>query len=370
VAIQTPVKTFPVVGDGSGYAPDDRYYQEELQLAFRNRGMPLEALRYDITPTGLHYLLTHYDIPDVNSVDWRLEIGGLVARPLYLSLGDLMRKPAQTLAVTMECAGNGRAHYNPRRISQPWLNEAIGTAEWTGVPLRLLLEEANVQSDAVEILFSGLDQGVEGGQEQAYQRSLSIAEAMRDEVLLAYAMNGAPLQPQHGYPLRLLVPGWYGMTSVKWLGKIEAVSEPFEGYQMLKAYRFRLEADDPGEPVTLIKVRALMIPPGIPEFLTRRRVVRAGQVRLEGKAWAGRIPVSRVEVSVDGGASWAAAELSEPVSSYAWRGWHFDWQASPGEYTLCARATDANGNVQPMEAEWNRGGYGNNGVQRITVIVT
>ena len=278
-------------------------------------------------------------------------------------------RPAVTIAVTMECAGNGRARLTPRPISQPWLVEAFGTAEWTGTPLRGVLEEAGISDQAVDILFTGLDQGVEGDEVQYYQRSLSINEATREEVLLAYHMNGEPLQPQHGYPLRLLVPGWYGMTSVKWLDSIEVIGEPFQGYQMTRAYRYSQAVDDPGEPVTLMKVQALMIPPGIPDFLTRTRLVQAGPVTLTGRAWAGRLGVSRVEVSADDGSTWSDAQLEEPVSRYAWRGWSFKWEAGPGSYTLCVRATDNKGNSQPLSQPWNFRGMGNNSVQRVDVIV-
>jgi DMSO/TMAO reductase YedYZ molybdopterin-dependent catalytic subunit len=284
-------------------------------------------------------------------------------------LEEIKKRPAQTIAVTMECAGNGRALFAPRRISQPWLNEAVGTAEWTGTPLRGLLDEAGLRHDAVEIVFTGLDRGVEGGELQDYQRSLTVSEATREEVMLAYEMNGEPLQPQHGYPLRLLVPGWYGMASVKWLDRIEAVAEPFQGYQMMRVYRYAAAPEDPGDAVSLIRVRALMIPPGIPDFLTRTRLLQSGMVTLTGKAWAGRSSVSRVEVSIDGGATWSEAQLGEAISTYAWRPWTFLWNAEPGTYTLCVRATDAEGNVQPREQQWNFGGYGNNGFQRIKVIV-
>jgi DMSO/TMAO reductase YedYZ molybdopterin-dependent catalytic subunit len=366
---KTPTKYFPAVGDGSGLAQSDGLYKEELQLALRNRGMPLEALRYPITPTGLHYLLIHYDIPAVDVSRWRLKIAGRVAKPLELTLEEIKERPRRTIAVTMECAGNGRALFAPRRISQPWLLEAIGNAEWTGTPLRGILQETVVGSDAAEIVFTGLDQGVEGDQVQHYQRSLTVDEATRDEVLLVYEMNGEPLPPQHGYPLRLLKPGWYGMASVKWLDRIEAVAEPFQGYQMVRAYRYSKSADDPGEAVDVIRARALMIPPGIPDFMTRDRLVDAGPVTLAGKAWAGRGGVARVEVSVDGGATWSEAQLGEAKSPFAWRSWTFLWHATPGQHTLGVRASDAGGNAQPAAQEWNFGGYGNNGVQRVNVVV-
>src|SRR5438270_4747233 len=195
---------------------DDRGISlEELQLAARNHGMPLEALHEDVTPLGLHYLLIHYDIPHVDAAAWRLTVDGRVTNELSLGLDELRALPAHEVVATMECAGNGRARLDPRPVSQPWLLEAVGTARWGGTPLRPLLEEAGVGEGAVEVLFTGVDRGSEGGEEQAFQRALAVEEALRDEVLLVYEMNGAALPPQHGFPLRLVVPGWYGMTNVK-----------------------------------------------------------------------------------------------------------------------------------------------------------
>jgi sulfane dehydrogenase subunit SoxC len=341
---------------------------EELQLAARNHGMPLEALHHEITPLGLHYLLIHYDIPVVDPASWRLTVGGRVERELELSLEDLRSREAVTAAITMECAGNGRAQLEPHVVSQPWLAEAVGTAEWTGIPLGpLLLAEAGLAADALEVVFTGLDRGVEGGVEQLYERSLSLADA--ENGLLAYACNGEPLPPQHGFPLRLLVPGWYGMTSVKWLQRITVVSEPFDGYQMVTGYRMRRDEDDPGTPVTRIEPRSLMVPPGIPDFMTRKRFLSPGPVRLEGRAWSGWGPIERVEVSVDGG-EWTRAELGAPPGAAAWTPWWLEWDAAEGEHELRVRATDATGRSQPDAPPWNVGGYANNAVQRVPVNVT
>jgi sulfane dehydrogenase subunit SoxC len=359
---------FRTVGDGSGIAPGETFYREEVQLGLRNHGMPLEGLRYPITPTGMHYVLVHFDIPAVDEREWRLEVGGIVERPLTLTLDDIRGRPAVAMPVTMECAGNGRALMEPRPVSQPWHSEAIGTAEWTGTPLRPLLDEAGVGEGAEELVFTGLDRGVQGDIVQDYQRSLSLAEASREGVLLVYAMNGRPLEPQHGFPLRLIVPGWYGMTSVKWLARIEAIRGQFEGYQMTGSYRYAESLDDPGEPVTLQRVRALMVPPGIPDFATRTRLVEAGSTRLTGRAWAGRLAVASVEVSTDGGKAWAIAGLGKPLGRFAWCEWSYDWQAKPGRHTLCVRARDSAGEGQP-DAFWNYQGMGNNMVQRVDVIV-
>ena len=357
----------------------------ELRLAARNHGLPLEALRYPITPPGLHYLLIHYDIPVVDPESWRLSVGGSVGRELSLSLDELRSRPAVTLAVTLECAGNGRAQLSPRPVtmecagngrarlephvvSQPWLLEAVGTAEWTGVPVRDLLEEAGLGDGALEVLFTGLDRGVDGGVEQAYQRSLPLEEAAGGP-LLAYAVNGVPLPPQHGFPLRLVVPGWYGMTSVKWLARIDVLTEPFAGYQQAVGYRFRSDEDDPGTPVTRMLPRSLMVPPGIPDFMSRARHLTPGPCRLEGRAWSGWAQIAGVDVSVDGGATWAPAELGEEPPAGAWRGWAFGWDAPAGEHELCCRARDEAGNQQPVQADWNVGGYANTSVQRVPVTV-
>jgi sulfane dehydrogenase subunit SoxC len=340
---------------------------EELRLAARNHGLPLEALRHPITPAGLHYLLIHYDIPAVDPADFVLEIGGAVERPLSLSLDELRVRNPVSLPITFECAGNGRALLEPRPISQPWLTEAVGTAEWAGAALGPLLEEAGVKPGAIEALFTGLDRGVEGGVRQAYERALPVAEAFGG--LLAYEMNGAPLLPQHGFPLRLVVPGWYGMQNVKWLTRISLLEEPFEGYQNAVGYRLYDADGNPGRPVTRMLPRSLTVPPGIPDFLTRERVLEPGAVTLQGRAWSGLGPIERVEVSTDGGESFAEARLEEPLGEAAWVGWQFDWVAEPGRYVLSSRATDAAGNVQPLDPAWNLKGYANNAVERIAVVV-
>lgn len=342
---------------------------DELGLAARNHGLPLEALREDITPPGLHYLLIHYDIPHILADAWWLDLGGAVERPVSLSLDDLRAREARTITVTMECAGNGRALLEPRPLSQPWLTEAVGTARWTGVPLAPLLEDAGLHDDVVEILFTGHDRGFEGGSEQAYERSLPLAEALGPDALLAYEMNGEPLPAQHGFPLRLIVAGWYGMTHVKWLDAITALTEPFDGYQQRVAYREYAADGTPGPPYTRILPRSLTAPPGIPDFFTRARTVDAGPHTLRGRAWSGSAEIVRVEVSTDGGRTWAEAHLDPPLGPRAWRGWSFLWDAVEGEAVISSRATDGTGATQPLATRWNLKGYANNAVERLPVTV-
>lgn len=341
--------------------------REELRLAFRNHGLPLEALAYDRTPAGLHYLVHHFDIPRLDPARWRLRLAGRLRSPLALGLDDLRALPQRTLRVTLECAGNGRGWMRPRPVSLPWTGEAVGTAEWSGVPLAALLERAGLEPGAVEVVFRGADRGVQGGEEQVYARSLPRAEAQRPEVLLALAMNGRPLEPQHGFPLRLIVPGWYGMASVKWLTSIEAVADPFAGFQQRVAYRYQAAADDPGRPVQRMRVRSLLVPPGVPDFFSRRRFLDRGPVTIAGRAWSGDGAIERVEVAVDG--RWSDARLEPPLGPHAWRGWSFAWDATPGEHEIACRATDAAGEVQPWDDRWNYQGMGNNAVQRVSVTV-
>jgi sulfane dehydrogenase subunit SoxC len=353
-------------------APDEALSLDELQLAARNHGMPLEALRYDVTPAGLHYLLVHYDIPFVDAAGWRLAVTGHVARELTIDLAALRSMPRTTRRVTFECAGNGRARLSPRPISQPWLTEAVGTAEWTGVPLAAVLREAGVLPGAVDVAFTGADHGIERGVEQDYSRGLRLADAMDGEVLLADEMNGAPLPPQHGAPVRLVAPGWYGMAQVKWLQRVTVLDRPFDGFQNATAYRFK-QGDEAGEPVTRILPRALMVPPGFPDFMSRIRIVDRGAHTLRGRAWSGWGPIARVEVSTNGGETWGGASLkpADPgVGRWAWRQWSFEWDAlTEGATELLCRATDELGQVQPVDQPWNRQGMANNMVQRIPVLV-
>jgi sulfane dehydrogenase subunit SoxC len=341
-----------------------RFTAEEVALAARNRGMPLEALRHELTPAGLHYLLIHFDIPPLS--EQALQLRGLFENPLSIPLAEIKGLPSKTLRVTLECAGNGRGQLAPRYPSVPWLEEGMSTADWTGVSLAALLERAKLGEKATQLVFHGADRGVDAGVEHHFARSLARDQALREEVLVAYAMNGAPLPPQHGAPLRLVVPRWYGMASVKWLQAIEALDHPFDGFQQARGYHFRRTATDKGEPCTLMRVNSAMAPPGIPDFYTRRRIVDAGTVEIIGRAWSGAAPIARVEFAVDG--AWRDAHLEESAS-FCWQGWSASWTADAGEHELVCRATDRAGNVQPLEPPWDVSGFGNNSVQKVSVTV-
>ncbi len=348
--------------------PGEGITLDELELAARNHALPAEALRYDVTPPGLHYVLIHYDIPYAVADDWSCSVTGLVGRELSLSLADLAALPQHTVRVTMECAGNGRVGVNPRPLSQPWLTGAVGTADWSGVRLRDVLDAAGVSDAAQQVVFTGADHGVERGVEQDYERALTVEHARDPDVLLATSMNAQPLPPQHGHPLRLVVPGWYGMASVKWLRDIRLIDHVFDGFQH-RSYSLRAHRDDPGTPITRISPRALLVPPGFPDFFSRARVVEAGPVALSGRAWSGWAPVERVELSTDDGATWTECDLGPEQGRHAWRAFGATWTAAPGTWLLRVRASDASGRVQPLEAVPSLGGYTNNADESVTVLV-
>lgn len=358
--ILDPVKASHVTGD---FSPS------ELQLANRNSGTLLETLRHDITPVGAHYLLNHFDIPFVEQAkDWTLTIDGEFETQGELTLDELMSFPETSTVVTLECAGNGRGLLSPRWPSQPWTHEAVGTAKWTGTALSNLLDHAVPKQSCDTLVFLGADEGVAGGDRHHYGRSLSLQQAIDSKALIVWSMNDMPLTPQHGFPLRLIVPGWYGMASVKWLTRIIAQSKPFDGHQQVKTYWIKDKHGEKVEPITTIKVRSLLIPPGIPDWATRRRLVDAGKITLHGRAWSGAgIPVEKVEVAIDG--DWQLAQLETASSTYAWSSWHHEWTATSGKHRLSCRATDADGQVQPVEAQWEYSGFCNNACQHVDVWV-
>jgi len=373
--------------------PGEDYSSAEVALANRNSGIHLEVMRHDITPIGMHYLLSHFDIPYVeNAQDWSLALTGLVELPVSVTLEQLSALPRVERTVTLECAGNGRSLMQPRWPSMPWTCEAVGTARWGGARLSDVIELAKPDDTATELVFCGADSGVDGGDYHTFKRSLTLAQIAATDVMLAWEINGQPLPPQHGFPLRLIVPGWFGMASVKWLTEICFTDTPFQGRQQVGSYQYRASADDPGVPVTELRVKSLMIPPGIPDWYTRDRLLAAGTVELFGRAWAGAgARISLVEVAIEAGPEdspgqwldtqgakdatdpdgliWQPAILSEPVDDYAWTGWRLDWNAKPGAYRLRCRATDEHGNRQPVVAAWDKGGFGNNSVQCVSVWV-
>jgi DMSO/TMAO reductase YedYZ molybdopterin-dependent catalytic subunit len=317
-----------------------------------------------VVPTARFYVRNNFPIPNLDAAGFRLRVGGLVERPLNLSLRDLQNMRSQTEVVTLECAGNGRTLFDPPVPGERWQYGAVSTAEWTGVPLVEILDRAGVRSSAREVRFRGADGGEVDKRRGSinFERSLGLDQARESDAVLAWAMNGEPLPIQHGYPLRLVVPGWYGVASVKWLTDIELSDQPFDGYYQTERYVYYWNRDgrEVREPVTLQKVRALITEPA------PGQEAAPGELVVRGVAWSGAAPIARVEVSVDGG-DWREARLVGERKRHSWQWWELITRFErKGDVTLRARATDLAGRGQPESAEWNKLGYGNNGIHEVT----
>jgi DMSO/TMAO reductase YedYZ molybdopterin-dependent catalytic subunit len=321
-----------------------------------NSETPLEAVCSWVTPTRLFFVRNHAQVPELDSNSWRLRLDGLVTQPLEFSYQQLLSMPQRTVSATLECAGNGRSFLASPVHGVQWGAGAIAHAEWSGVPLMYLLEKAGVQTKAEELIFEGADQCTEADHPQpmAFARSLPLAKAQHPDTLIALRMNGEALEPAHGFPARLLVPGWYGVASVKWVSRITATDEPFQGYYQSKKYTYQRRVAGGTQPaiVQQMSVKSEIIRPLPDETLP------AGTQRIVGVAWAGEDAVARVEVSTDGGASWVDASLVGPRSAYSWITWEYLWEEMrPGDYTILARATSSRGIQQPMTHDALRGGY-------------
>ncbi len=327
-----------------------------------NAEAPFEALDSFITPIDDFYVRSNFPVPPIEPGTWELTVDGRVARSLRFSLDDLEARTQRTVACTLECAGNNRTRLAPIPEGEPWGLGAISTGTFTGVSLAELLDEAGVDPEAVEVRFEGADRGTPRGQipEISFERSLPIDIARRDDILLVLGMNDAPLTPDHGAPVRLLVPGWYGMASVKWLRRIEVLGHALEAHFQTRQYRFHeltgSTDDQPAPPVTAIRVNSMITNIGSGGSLL------PGGHEILGVAWSGDAPIAAVEVSADAG-PWTPATLIGEAVPFVWRQWRFDWAGAPvGRHSLRTRATAADGSIQPDRPDWNRLGYGNNAV--------
>jgi DMSO/TMAO reductase YedYZ molybdopterin-dependent catalytic subunit len=319
-----------------------------------------------IMPHARFYVRNHFQIPNLDAAHYKLQVTGCVERPLRISYRELCQMPSQTTLATLECAGNGRVRFDPPIPGERWNIGAVSTAEWTGVPLVDILDRAGIAPGAHEVLFRGADGGVVDGEAAPvrFERSLRIEEARNSDVLLAYLMNGEPLPIHHGFPVRVIVPSWYAVASVKWLTEIELIDRVFAGHHQTDKYWYEFERNGQSirEPVTLMQVRALITEPA-PDT-----EIEGGDVTIRGVAWSGVAPIARVQVSAGGG--WQEARLIGAPSRQAWQRWELVTRLDgPGRVTLAARATDRAGRIQPDCAEWNRHGYGNNSVQKIAIQV-
>ena len=326
-----------------------------------NLETPFDQVDSFLTPMELFYIRSHFPAPKLDLASYQLRIDGAVRKPVSLSYNELRDMPSETRVAILECAGNSRVFLVPQARGAQWELGAVGNAEWTGVPLTALLERAGVEEDACEIVLEGADQGTPVEEPVppdpiSYARSLPRHKARQREVLIAYQMNGRDLSRDHGYPVRAIVPGHYGMASVKWLTRIYAVREPFRGYWQTSDYGYWDYLD--GKPVRRalaeMKLKSEIARPRVYETLAPNQVYT-----VLGAAWAGETEVTEIAVSTDGGQTWADAQFLDPVQRYAWRRWKFDWLTprKPGQYTLLARAKDANGSVQPDNHDQNYGSY-------------
>ncbi|HLZ48979.1 MAG TPA: sulfite oxidase [Candidatus Limnocylindria bacterium] len=307
-----------------------------------------------LTPASRHYVRSHFPFP---AAPGSIRISGALRAPRTISLDELRALPARTAAITLECAGNGRGFLDPPAPGEQWGLGAVGTAEWTGVDLRSLLEPAGLSAATVELLFRGADAGTppDLGRRIAFERSLPVARALAGDVLVAYAMNGEPLPREHGAPARLIVPSWYGMASVKWLAEIVALEEPFRGFYQADRYVIG------DRPLAAMKPRAVMTAP--------LGDVRAGSpTTVRGYAWSGQGPVVRVELSTDGGTTWSAADLGPGLGAGAWREWSASWTPDRGPHDLVVRTTDETGDAQPLANVRTALGYRNNAAQPVRVV--
>lgn len=325
-----------------------------------NAETPANALHEAMTPAENAYVRTNFGIPSLTD-DHVIEVMGAVERPMSISVAQLKQMTQHAVTATMECAGNDRLGMHPLPVGEPWRHGALSTLSWTGVPLADVLSMAGVQADGIEVLLTAADSGHrdDADGEVRFARSLPLADAMRRETLLALTMNGAPLAAEHGAPVRLAVPGWYGMASVKWVTRIEVLRTPFVGYFQRQRYVFDIDGDI--SPVDRMRVKSIISSPADGSQCSR-------SVRVSGWAWSGHGTITRVDLGLDGGDHWMPATLGVAESVHAWTPWHIDLELPRvGRFVLRSRATDSSGAVQPDRIVWNRLGYGNNAIRHIVI---
>jgi DMSO/TMAO reductase YedYZ molybdopterin-dependent catalytic subunit len=341
--------------------------QEPLNLE-----MPFSTLNGFTTPNESFYVRCHFPIPEIAASEWRLEVEGEVEAPFSLGYEELLAMESRTIAATLECAGNNRIFLEPKVKGVQWELGAVGNASWTGVALSAVLERAKIKSAAIEVILEGADEGeIPNPPRPAgsirFARSLPLEKAFAD-VLLAHTMNGQKLPVSHGFPLRAIVPGWYAVASVKWLRRIIVAAKPFAGYyQSIDYTHWKRVAGLPSlVPLAEQQIKAEIARPENGEIVPAETTVR-----VHGAAWSCDADITKVEVSLDAGATWHGARFVDRSVKNAWRLWEYDWRtpARPGKQTLQARATDSRGRVQPFERDPDRGTYMINHVLPIEVEV-
>ncbi|HTU41916.1 MAG TPA: sulfite oxidase [Candidatus Aquilonibacter sp.] len=333
---------------------------------------PVSYFNSWLTPVPHFFVRNHMHEPiQFDADEWQLTISGEVERPLTLRFADLRKLQIHSVVNTLECAGNGRTLYRPQVPGIQWGKGAVGTARFSGPRLADVLQRAGVKASGKHLMFRGLDEVP--GKVPPFIRSIPIEKALDGDTLIATHMNELPLTKHHGFPARLLVPGWVGSASCKWLTELKVLQAPFEGNFMNPGYRMPNHPVNPGEvvkledthTVTALTVKSVIARPA------DGASVKPGRIMVQGAAWAGDAGITKVEISTDDGATWNSAKLGSERARYAWRLWTYDWKAArSGNYSIMSRATDTQGRTQPASATWNPGGYLNNAVDRVKVHVS
>jgi len=320
---------------------------------------PVSLLDSFITPVENFYVRSHLPVPpSLDAATWTLKIDGEVATPLSLSLAEIRKLPSATVTVTLECAGNGRSFFDPPVAGVQWEKGAVGTARWTGVRMSELLKRAGARPTGKNVVMNPADRPL--GTMPAFVRQVPIVKAMNTDTILAYEMNGRPIPPVHGFPLRAIVPGWEGAYSVKWLTSLTVIDKDSDSFWVASAYRYPAKRVAPGAavdakdmvPLTGLSVKSLITQPA------HGATIAPGRIAVAGFAWAGENDITRVEVSSDSGASWQPAKLVGEQARYTWRRFEFEFTATkPESYLILSRATDSKGQMQPAVSHWNPSGY-------------
>lgn len=348
--------------------PFVRPYLTTHSLQPENQESPIEFISGRRVGNSLFYRRNHFAYPSLSASAYWLPVNGSVSSPRLYSLTELMNLPSRTVTAILECAGNKRSLFEPKTFGEQWEKGAVSQGSWKGVPLASLLEGAGIQNGAAEVIFEGYDFGERTDSDEVYSftRSLPLEKALHPDTLVAYEYNGKPIPFKHGFPLRLIVPQWYAMASVKWLKSITVADAPFTGpFQTIDyVYYPHKEKDEGAAPVTKLHVNSSIRHP------LDGQILQTGSHPVKGIAWTGKGKIEKVEISTDGGENWKEARLESQASSgYEWQPWVYDWKAGKGEYTLMSRAYDTHGRVQPASPFWNRKGYGYHAIDMVSVKV-
>jgi len=331
---------------------------------------PIALLDSWLTPNDLFFVRSHLYTPEIDVRQWRLIVEGEVENPLTLTLDDLRGFPQESRVVTIECAGNGRAHYDPPVAGVQWQKGAIGTARWTGVRLADVLARARAKASARYVLLDGADVPI--GTMPDFVRQVPIEKAVNPDTLLAYQMNGAPLPVPNGFPLRAIVPGWEGAYAVKWLTRIRVLDREDDSFWIKTAYRYPKKRIAPGStvaPEDMAPVAGLFVKSLITAPLDGAKLT-TGTLTVKGFAWSGEANITGVDISTDGGSTWSPARLGTDHARYAWRQFEYEWHVTdPGSHLIMSRADDDQGRVQPIVAQWNPSGYLWNAIDQVRVDV-